>query len=283
MRRKNNNKTTDDYNEVTDNHKFIKIRLQYMIYLCVGLILVSVIGTICLILFTPMKDIVYKNPDDNLDSLVHEINYRTDSLETVLRNNEQYMYNLKRILNDEDIENDEVYSMEDVPVVGSNAAETKYLKSKYDSIFRLQFEMESQFNIFKGGNHDNKDIDMLSFFPPLKGVITNYYSSHQKHYGIDVVARNDAVIMAVSDGTVIYSDWSVGVGYVIVIQHDNNIISVYKHNAALLKKEGDIVRAGDAISIIGGSGNLSSGPHLHFELWYNGIALNPEEYISFEE
>ncbi|HJH60305.1 MAG TPA: M23 family metallopeptidase [Bacteroidetes bacterium] len=283
MRRKNNNKTTDDYNEVTDNHKFIKIRLQYMIYLCVGLILVSVIGTICLMLFTPMKDIVYKNPDDNLDSLVHEINYRTDSLETVLRNNEQYMYNLKRILNDEDIENDEVYSMEDVPVVGSNAAETKYLKSKYDSIFRLQFEMESQFNIFKGGNHDNKDIDMLSFFPPLKGVITNYYSSHQKHYGIDVVARNDAVIMAVSDGTVIYSDWSVGVGYVIVIQHDNNIISVYKHNAALLKKEGDIVRAGDAISIIGGSGNLSSGPHLHFELWYNGIALNPEEYISFEE
>ncbi len=254
-----------------------------MIYLCVGLILVSVIGTICLMLFTPMKDIVYKNPDDNLDSLVHEINYRTDSLETVLRNNEQYMYNLKRILNDEDIENDEVYSMEDVPVVGSNAAETKYLKSKYDSIFRLQFEMESQFNIFKGGNHDNKDIDMLSFFPPLKGVITNYYSSHQKHYGIDVVARNDAVIMAVSDGTVIYSDWSVGVGYVIVIQHDNNIISVYKHNAALLKKEGDIVRAGDAISIIGGSGNLSSGPHLHFELWYNGIALNPEEYISFEE
>lgn len=283
MRRKNNNKTTDDYNEVTDNHKFIKIRLQYMIYLCVGLILVSVIGTICLMLFTPMKDIVYKNPDDNLDSLVHEINYRTDSLETVLRNNEQYMYNLKRILNDEDIENDEVYSMEDVPVVGSNAAETKYLKSKYDSIFRLQFEMESQFNIFRGGNHDNKDIDMLSFFPPLKGVITNYYSSHQKHYGIDVVARNDAVIMAVSDGTVIYSDWSVGVGYVIVIQHDNNIISVYKHNAALLKKEGDIVRAGDAISIIGGSGNLSSGPHLHFELWYNGIALNPEEYISFEE
>lgn len=283
MRRKNNNKTTDDYNEVTDNHKFIKIRLQYMIYLCVGLILVSVIGTICLMLFTPMKDIVYKNPDDNLDSLVHEINYRTDSLETVLRNNEQYMYNLKRILNDEDIENDEVYSMEDVPVVGSNAAETKYLKSKYDSIFRLQFEMESQFNIFKGGNHDNKDIDILSFFPPLKGVITNYYSSHQKHYGIDVVARNDAVIMAVSDGTVIYSDWSVGVGYVIVIQHDNNIISVYKHNAALLKKEGDIVRAGDAISIIGGSGNLSSGPHLHFELWYNGIALNPEEYISFEE
>lgn len=283
MRRKNNNKTTDDYNEVTDNHKFIKIRLPYMIYLCVGLILVSVIGTICLMLFTPMKDIVYKNPDDNLDSLVHEINYRTDSLETVLRNNEQYMYNLKRILNDEDIENDEVYSMEDVPVVGSNAAETKYLKSKYDSIFRLQFEMESQFNIFRGGNHDNKDIDMLSFFPPLKGVITNYYSSHQKHYGIDVVARNDAVIMAVSDGTVIYSDWSVGVGYVIVIQHDNNIISVYKHNAALLKKEGDIVRAGDAISIIGGSGNLSSGPHLHFELWYNGIALNPEEYISFEE
>lgn len=75
-----------------------------MIYLCVGLILVSVIGTICLMLFTPMKDIVYKNPDDNLDSLVHEINYRTDSLETVLRNNEQYMYNLKRILNDEDIE-----------------------------------------------------------------------------------------------------------------------------------------------------------------------------------
>lgn len=279
MRKKNNKEITSDCND----NQGIKIRLSYVIYLCVVFVLLSVIGTMCLVLFTPVKDIIYKNPTDNLDSLVYEISYKADSLETVFKNNERYLHNLKRILNEEDIENDEVYNMGDVPVVGSDIAETRNLKSKYDSIFRLQFSVESQFKLFSGGNDENKTVGMLSFFPPLKGVITNYYSSHQKHYGIDVVARNDAVIKAVSNGTVIYSDWSVEVGYVIVIQHDNNILSVYKHNSALLKEEGDIVKAGDAISIIGGSGNLSSGPHLHFELWYNGIALDPEEYISFEE
>ncbi len=245
MRNRNDKKTTSDYND----NQAIRIRLSYVICLCISLVLLSVIGTMFLVTLTPVKDIIYSSPDDNIDSIVYEINRKTDSLETVFKNNELYLYNLKRILDSDSFENDEIYSMEDVPVVGSNTAETKNLKSKYDSIFRLQFAVESQFKLFNGGDDENKIIGMLSFFPPLKGVITNYYSSHQKHYGIDVVARNDAVIKAVSNGTVIYSDWSVGVGYVIVIQHDNNILSVYKHNSALLKKEGDIVKAGDAISI----------------------------------
>ena len=90
------------------------------------------------------------------------------------------------------------------------------------------------------------------------------------------------MIKATADGTVVYSDWTVENGYCIGIQHNGNLFSIYKHNAVLLKEEGDFVNAGDAIAIYGNSGSLSTGPHLHFELWYNGTPLNPEDYISFE-
>ena len=119
------------------------------------------------------------------------------------------------------------------------------------------------------------------FFVPLKGVITNEFNPSQGHYGVDVVSKQNEAIKAVLDGTIILSNWTIETGYTIAIQHQENIISVYKHNSVLLKKVGEFVKAGDPVAIIGQTGELTSGPHLHFELWYDGNPVNPKEYIIF--
>ncbi|MFN5223434.1 MAG: murein hydrolase activator EnvC family protein, partial [Bacteroidota bacterium] len=119
------------------------------------------------------------------------------------------------------------------------------------------------------------------FFAPVKGIVTSEFNPKIKHFGVDIVASANEVIKTTLDGTVIFSDWTSDTGYVIAIQHGNNIFSVYKHNSALLKSIGDFVKAGEVVAIIGDSGETSNGPHLHFELWYNGTAVNPTEYIAF--
>jgi murein DD-endopeptidase MepM/ murein hydrolase activator NlpD len=121
----------------------------------------------------------------------------------------------------------------------------------------------------------------IHFFTPLRGLITNKFNQKNDHLAVDVVGQQNARISSVLDGTVFFSGWTMETGYSIYIQHENNIISAYKHNAELLKEVGDKVKAGDVIAIMGNSGELTTGPHLHFELWYNGTALDPETYIDF--
>jgi murein DD-endopeptidase MepM/ murein hydrolase activator NlpD len=111
--------------------------------------------------------------------------------------------------------------------------------------------------------------------------VTNKFSPAQKHFGVDIVARRNEAIKSTLDGTVVFADWTIDKGYVIGIMHTANLFSVYKHNSVLLKNEGDLVRAGEAVAIIGETGELSTGPHLHFELWLNGSPVDPEVYISF--
>jgi len=208
--------------------------------------LILIVATACLIFFTSLRELIPGYTDVTLYRRIYTMERRADSLEKVFRQKDVYIENLKRIIFDEEITDDTIKPMS-YPHVGK------------PEIFY-----------------------MPTFFVPINGYVTNRFNSNNKHYGIDVVASADAVIKATADGTVVFSDWSVEGGYVIGIQHDGNIISVYKHNAALLRYEGDIVSAGDAIAIIGGGGSTSTGPHLHFELWFNGRALNPEDYISFE-
>ena len=125
------------------------------------------------------------------------------------------------------------------------------------------------------------DHEFLMFFPPLSGLIIDEFNSNTKHFGIDLVAKEKTRISSVLDGTVVVSHWTSETGYVIVVQHKNDYLSQYKHNSVLLKKVGDFVLAGEHLAIIGNSGELSSGPHLHFELWHKGVPVNPKDYISF--
>lgn len=120
-----------------------------------------------------------------------------------------------------------------------------------------------------------------TFYQPLNGVVSDTFNVDRKHFAVDISASSNEVVKAVQHGTVIYSEWNPETGHTLVLQHANDFLSVYKHNAALLKKEGNFVNAGDAIALVGNSGELTSGPHLHFELWNNGVPLNPLKYISF--
>jgi murein DD-endopeptidase MepM/ murein hydrolase activator NlpD len=148
-----------------------------------------------------------------------------------------------------------------------------------DSQFRKEFE-QSQFS-FVSLNSKYRELQDIFFFTPITGFISDKYDSKKGHYGVDIVAKTNESVKCVADGTVIMSSWTQDAGYVIAVQHRGSLISVYKHNAVLLKKVGSFVNAGDIISIVGNSGEMTDGPHLHFEMWYNGNSLNPQEFVTF--
>lgn len=236
-----------------------------------------------LIAFTPLREYIPGYTDVSLNRRVYEMERRADSLETVFRQKDLYINNLKKIIMGDDFESDSINSL--LTKTSETHFDNKAVKnSKKDSLFRIEYENETRNNLFSNviSSDNHQEFKLVSFFAPINGIVTNHFNREQKHYGTDLVSSNNSVIKATADGTVIYSDWTVENGYCIGIQHNGNLFSVYKHNAVLLKEDGDFVNAGDAIAIYGNSGSLSTGPHLHFELWYNGTPLNPEDYISFE-
>jgi murein DD-endopeptidase MepM/ murein hydrolase activator NlpD len=161
-----------------------------------------------------------------------------------------------------------------------HAEEVKY-KYNADSLFRDELGREPISLSSMNASDQPVKINELNFIPPLKGVVTNGQDMSNGHYGIDIVGKADAPIVAALSGTVILAEWTTETGYVIQIQHENNLITVYKHNSRLLKKEGDRVKAGETIAIMGNTGKETTGPHVHFEMWMNGGCLNPEDYIKF--
>lgn len=148
-----------------------------------------------------------------------------------------------------------------------------------DSAFRKEYEKSG--SLISLTNAKYRDLEETFFYAPITGFISDQYNLKKQHLGVDIVAKVNEPVKCIADGTVIFSSWTQDSGYVIMIQHRGNLISAYKHNAQLLKKVGTFVNGGEIISIVGNSGELTNGPHLHFELWYNGNALNPEEFINF--
>jgi murein DD-endopeptidase MepM/ murein hydrolase activator NlpD len=148
------------------------------------------------------------------------------------------------------------------------------------SEFRKDFE-QSDFSLSASTEKKNNDLADTYFFSPITGFISDKYDARKGHFGVDVVAKANEPVKCIADGTVIVSSWTQDSGNVIMVQHQSNLISVYKHNAELLKKVGTFVNAGEILSIVGNSGEMTSGPHLHFELWYNGNSVNPEEFVTF--
>ena len=161
---------------------------------------------------------------------------------------------------------------------GSNQSEDELLP--IDSLIRKEFEEAGEEYLGLNRQYD-QELQEVFFFSPITGIVTGPFDLSEEHYGIDIVAKSDEPVKSIADGSVIMADWTQDSGYVIAIQHRNNLISVYKHNAALLKKVGTFVSAGEIIAIIGNTGELTTGPHLHFEIWYNGTPVNPEDFVSF--
>jgi murein DD-endopeptidase MepM/ murein hydrolase activator NlpD len=234
-------------------------------------------AVILLIAFTPMREFIPGYPDGNTRRSIVENALKTDSLERELRQWKIYLGNLHTILRGENPNN-----MESIPDTSIRYSEINFARSIEDSLLRMQIETEELYNLSVIDSRSDRDnLTRLHFFPPVKGVVTNPFNAKSGHLGVDVVAPPNEVIVAVADGTVTLSSWTLETGYVIQIQHAGNLLSVYKHNSKLLKQSGAHVKTGEAIAIIGNSGELTTGPHLHFELWHKGTPLNPEQYIVF--
>ena len=270
-------------NETYEEKVHFKLTLMNFFSIVVFSSVLLIVLVTYLIAFTHLREYIPGYTDVTLNRRVYEMEQRADSLEIVFAQKDLYINNLKKIIMGDDFETDSINSL---LTKSSNTDFSKIVdrKSKNDSIFRAEYENDTRNNLFNTDmlNETTADFDLVSFYTPMEGIVTNHFNRAEKHYGTDIVSDRSSVIKTIANGTVIYSDWTVDNGYTIGIQHSGNLLSVYKHNSVLLKETGDFVNAGDAIAIYGNSGSLSTGPHLHFELWHNGTPLNPEDYISFE-
>jgi murein DD-endopeptidase MepM/ murein hydrolase activator NlpD len=248
--------------------------------LAMTLLVLLIIGiNTSLIAYTNLREFIPGYPSVELRRDIIMNALMLDSLERELVIRDKYFNDLNDVISGR--QPIESVAMRDSTRNYSNIA---FRKSAEDSIFRTRVEQEEQYNLSIGttGAERGTSLANIHFFPPVKGVVSGNFDSRTRHYGTDVVTQPKAVVSSTLDGTVVMTGWTMETGFVMMIQHRNNLVSVYKHNARLLKEMGDKVWAGEAISIVGDSGELyTSGPHLHFELWHNGEALDPAKYIFF--
>ena len=249
-----------------------------------ALSIILIFLTIYLIAFTPLREYIPGYSDTGLQRDLYELQLRADSIETALMQKDLFIVNMRKLISGEAL--DTIY--DPLPASDSatraNYARISLSKSKEDSILRAEYEKENLYNIRASDNSKDSrktSLSTISFFTPVKGVITSRFDASKNHYGIDIVSGQNEAVKAAFDGVVFFSEWTSETGNVIAVQHPGNIVTVYKHNAVLLRKQGAFVRAGESIAIVGDSGSLTTGPHLHFELWINSAPVDPELYMTF--
>lgn len=206
---------------------------------------------------------------------------KVDSLALEVDQKDRFILNFQRVLSGDTAQVYEAYD-DQVATGGSivNSDIDVTSLSPVDSQFRQEFE-QTDLSLLRFTSASYGDLQETFFFSPIVGFVSAPFNVREGHFGIDLVAKKNEPVKCVADGTVIMASWTQDSGYVMAIQHRGNVISVYKHNAELLKEVGNFVNAGEIISIIGNTGDLTDGPHLHFELWYNGTSVNPEEFVTF--
>ena len=275
-------KLTDKYrlvvlNEDTFEERFsLKLsRLNVFVLGGVFSVLLIVLTTI-LIAFTPIKEYIPGYSSSQLKADAIKLTFEADSLKLKLAILENYTKALRPVLTGE-ITYEEIDSLQ-VQARQSVIDESELDATKEDSLFREKVDRETRFAILNNSKSNVK----IVFFAPLTGNISQDFDANSKHFAVDIVAKTGTPIKAASDGTVIFSGWSAETGYTILLKHNKDYISVYKHNGNLLKQQGDFVKSGEVIASVGSTGELSTGPHLHFELWIGGYAINPTNFIDFK-
>jgi len=221
--------------------------------LVIGISFLISILTYCLISFTPLRYLVPGYADIENNKVYMELNEKLDDLEVQLSEQRVYTNGLKNILNP----SGRKLNLEE----GTPAINNEVLLSQE--------------------NNNNINLSELYLMPPLKGSVSAPFNLQKNHLGVDLVAPKNTPVKSILSGVVLNSDWSIKTGNTISIQHNNDLVSVFKHNSKLLKKTGDVVKKGEAIAIIGNTGELSTGPHVHFEMWNKGLAVDPEHYLKF--
>ena len=232
-----------------------------------------------IIVYTPLKEWIPGYPSAEMTRNIRLNALKVDSLEYELFLKDQFIDNLVTIIGGGEPQDHSSVKAE-VPVQASSIQD---IRSPEDSLLRLQVETEQRYNVIGNGKAiEPRSLSQVYFFPPIKGLIFSHFDFAHGHYGVDVAATGGQNVKAVLDGTVTLADFTSSTGYTIQIQHDHNLISVYKHNRELFKRPGERVRAGEVIATVGNTGELTTGPHLHFELWLQGKPMNPEHYILFD-
>ena len=275
------------FNEQTYQEVLVVRLSRLNVFTLVGASAILLIVLVSLLIaFTGLREYIPGYPDANQRLLIVRNAQRVDSLYMELQKRNKFIDNMQNIIGGgvPKSPDDPSPDQEEASVDNGNSSmeNIEFTRSEEDSLFRALVEKEERFNVSEKPHHSSEQLLQNTFLvTPLKGMVVNKFGDPRGHYGVDIVAGPGARVSAVMDGVVIFSGWTVETGYVIQIQHSNNLISIYKHNQRLLKTTGDHVKAGEAIANVGNSGELTTGPHLHFELWYNGVPLDPQEYISF--
>ena len=264
--------------DAASHERLLSLRFTHP-QLVVGIIsavVLVVVGMFCLIAFTPIRSFIPGYPDTRTRRETIQTALRVDSLQTRILQWELYTENLRRVVAGEDP------IRLDTLILGSqgshNVSDALYLAIR-DSLLRADVARQEQFAV-SDRSRGNLPIEALSFYTPVKGVVSQGFNL-TLHPWIDVTAPAGSTVMAVLDGKVVYTEWNPDTGYSLIIQHEGDLLSVYKNNQKLLHSCSDAVKAGTPLGVLASSSSLTKGDHLHFELWYKGVAVDPTLYIKF--
>ncbi|WP_456421836.1 M23 family metallopeptidase [Lutibacter sp.] len=236
-----------------------------------------IVGTIFLIAFTPLREYIPGYSSIKLKKEATQLVYKVDSLEQVLKVNNVYIEKVRELLTGE-ISNVQFDKDSVLQSIHYDKDTINLDPSDMDLEFRQEVERTDRYSIF---NQATKGAEIV-FFAPVSGTITDGYNLEKKHFAVDIAVEMGTPVKSIADGTVIFAEWTADTGHVIIIEHTGGFISVYKHNTALHKQQGDLVKSGEVIASAGNTGEFSTGPHLHFELWNEGYPVDPTNYIDFE-
>jgi|688.fasta_scaffold24285_10 murein DD-endopeptidase MepM/ murein hydrolase activator NlpD len=250
-----------------------------VLLVAIGAFTVHGLFVTAVIVLTPLKRYIPGYADQETKLNAYRSTLKADSLEVELHVRDLYLANLRAVLRGE-LPADSASLSAPVTVVPAPA---DLVPGRADSVLRSRIAREEAYELQESkAPVGGRELAGMFFFPPLQGVVTSTFDRAQKHFGIDIVAKADAAVKACQAGTVVFAGWTTNEGHVLQLQHANDLVSVYKHNSVLLKQVGDRVKAGEAIAIVGNSGELTTGPHLHLELWYKGDPVDPQTYMVFK-
>jgi len=271
------------YKVVISNDKTFEERLSFkttkagVFFVTATYTVVLIALTIVLIFFTQLKEYVPGYSSLELLKSSTELSFKTDSIENVIALNNQYYNSIKKVLSGE---LDTIAFNRDsiLNEINKDLLTSQLNRSSEDSLLREYIEEEDRFNL----TTSQLIIENKNLYQPVLGEITQKFNYKEEHFAIDIAVDTGTPIKSVSDGRVVLSEWTMETGHVIIVDHGDMLLSVYKHNSSLLKSQNELVTAGEVIALSGNQGTLTTGPHLHFELWKNGVPIDPEEFFNFK-
>lgn len=247
------------------------------VYVIGGVIIILlIILTSLLIAFSPLKEYIPGYSSSKLKKTARKLVVDVDSLATNLAANEIYINNVKAVLKG-DIKTEDLNKKTVAKKKIDNNVDLN--PTKLETKFREDINEKERFSLFDKATKKTE----IVFFAPVKGKITNVYNQKEKHFAVDIALTKGTPVKAIASGTVIFSDYTAETGYVLILEHAQAYLSVYKHNSILFKEQGDLVKSGEVVANSGDTGAFTSGPHLHFELWSDGYPVNPTNFINFKK